>query len=588
MDLPKFDRKERPDSGIGTLEKDATTPLSQSPPSTKPVLPPKPSSPASNQEEAPPTLRLKTPREKAQTLLMLHHLSPSKLPPPLPTSIPPKMEQSKAVAVSDVSPVQSDEDEDDAPPALPSIPPPQLSLSPITETAADVSLSAEDPEEGVIEIRINKNQGEDVGIDIIGGSDTSRSCVYVKGIRTQSAAEREGRLRSGDQLLDINGTCMVGITNKEAMDILHNYSTNNNNIALVVARKKMEEDEEVEYTDSESEDLVEDLATELARAESADTLNRSLSEFGDDFSLKSELTDGDSNVFDDTDGMFPSTSSPKTKGANGLSENNNSNKLSVPAEVVRRTNLNARARRGYRDGKDVKPRGLLERKWSESSSSTVLLSTTELEKLIDDANESLEDGEDTDISVVILHKEEGQGLGLTVAGGIDQEVKEISVHRVIPGGLADRDGRVQRGDRVLSVNGKVLKDATHAQALSYLKDDRPDVVLVVSRPLELEEDEEADDNTIDIEMAKGAAGLGFSVEGGKSSPKGDVPITVKKIFMGGVADRSGLLHVGDEIVEVNNKRITHVSHFEAWTYLKSVPIGIVKMKIRPVKRPSED
>ena len=86
-------------------------------------------------------------------------------------------------------------------------------------------------------------------------------------------------------------------------------------------------------------------------------------------------------------------------------------------------------------------------------------------------------------------------------------------------------------------------------------------------------------------MAKGAAGLGFSVEGGKSSPKGDVPITVKKIFMGGVADRSGLLHVGDEIVEVNSKRLTNVSHFEAWTYLKSVPIGIVKMKIRPVKKP---
>ena len=57
----------------------------------------------------------------------------------------------------------------------------------------------------------------------------------------------------------------------------------------------------------------------------------------------------------------------------------------------------------------------------------MLLSTTELEKLIDDANESLEDSEDSDIAVVILHKDEGQGLGLTVAGGIDQEVKEITV-----------------------------------------------------------------------------------------------------------------------------------------------------------------
>ena len=48
--------------------------------------------------------------------------------------------------------------------------------------------------------------------------------------------------------------------------------------------------------------------------------------------------------------------------------------------------------------------------------------------------------------------------------------------------------------------------------------------------------------------------------------------------MGGVADRSGLLNVGDEIVEVNNKRLTNVSHFEAWTYLKSVAIGIVKIE----------
>ena len=201
----------------------------------------------------------------------------------------------------------------------------------------------------VLCVQIEKTQGEDVGIDIIGGSDTSRSCVYVKNIKRQSAAEKEGRLRPGDQLLDINGTCMVGITNKEAMDILSNYSTNNNNISLVIARKKMEDEEpyeEVEYTDSESEDLVEDLATELARAESADTLDRSLSEFGDDFSLRSE-TD---SIFDDVDSAYPVVSSPKdkVKGANGLSENNNSNKLTVPSDVVRRTNLNARARRGYR------------------------------------------------------------------------------------------------------------------------------------------------------------------------------------------------------------------------------------------------
>ncbi|XP_054756619.2 pro-interleukin-16-like [Lytechinus pictus] len=239
----------------------------------------------------------------------------------------------------------------------------------------------------------------------------------------------------------------------------------------------------------------------------------------------------------------------------------------------------------YYDTKaSLQQRGLLERSFSESSNSTILLSTGELEKLIEEANQSLDEADDSDIAVIVLHKDdENQGLGLTVAGGIDQEVQEVTVHKVIPGGLADRDGRIQRGDRLISVNGRVLKDVSHNQALGQLKTKRRDVVLVVARPLELEETEE-EGETDDIEMAKGPAGLGFSVEGGRGSPKGDQPITVKKIFTGGVADRSGLLHVGDEIVEVNGRRLSNLTHFEAWTFLKAVPSGMVKLKI---KKPSK-
>lgn len=43
------------------------------------------------------------------------------------------------------------------------------------------------------------------------------------------------------------------------------------------------------------------------------------------------------------------------------------------------------------------------------------------------------------------------------------------VHKVIPGTLADRDGRIQKGDRVLSINGRSTKGVTHREALSILK-----------------------------------------------------------------------------------------------------------------------
>ena len=43
------------------------------------------------------------------------------------------------------------------------------------------------------------------------------------------------------------------------------------------------------------------------------------------------------------------------------------------------------------------------------------------------------------------------------------------VHKVIPGTLADRDGRIQKGDRVLSINGRSTKGVAHREALSILK-----------------------------------------------------------------------------------------------------------------------
>ena len=95
-----------------------------------------------------------------------------------------------------------------------------------------------------------------------------------------------------------------------------------------------------------------------------------------------------------------------------------------------------------------------------------------------------------EIMVIVLHREFTSGsIGITLAGGADYESKDITVceriitlqsfcfnarfstqvHKVIPGTLADRDGRIQKGDRVLSINGRSTKGVTHREALSILK-----------------------------------------------------------------------------------------------------------------------
>ena len=50
-----------------------------------------------------------------------------------------------------------------------------------------------------------------------------------------------------------------------------------------------------------------------------------------------------------------------------------------------------------------------------------------------------------------------------------RKTQTLQVHKVIAGSLADRDGRIQKGDRVLSINGRSTKGVSHREALSILK-----------------------------------------------------------------------------------------------------------------------
>ena len=48
-----------------------------------------------------------------------------------------------------------------------------------------------------------------------------------------------------------------------------------------------------------------------------------------------------------------------------------------------------------------------------------------------------------------------EGLGFNIMGGKEQN-SPIYISRVIPGGVADRQGGLKRGDQLLSVNGVVI------------------------------------------------------------------------------------------------------------------------------------
>ncbi|KAL9821346.1 PDZ domain-containing protein 2 isoform 3-T6 [Geothlypis trichas] len=239
---------------------------------------------------------------------------------------------------------------------------------------------------------------------------------------------------------------------------------------------------------------------------------------------------------------------------------------------------------------------------------SVVVPKCDLAAMLQEVKAQVKSKEDT--YFVVLHKEEGAGLGFSVAGGIDLEQKSVTVHRVFSKGVASQEGTIHRGDLVLSINGKSLASSVHGDVLNTLHQARlyKYAVIVIQKEkdktnnssrleisatgrkcvgsgkdvsMEIGTDPNLDMNdVICVELLKTSAGLGFSLDGGKASIAGDKPLLVKRIFKGGAAEQSGNIETGDEILAVSGKSLIGLMHYDAWNIIKSVPEGPVQLLIR--------
>ncbi|KAF3422067.1 hypothetical protein E2986_04673 [Frieseomelitta varia] len=82
-----------------------------------------------------------------------------------------------------------------------------------------------------------------------------------------------------------------------------------------------------------------------------------------------------------------------------------------------------------------------------------------------------------------------------------------------------------------------------------------------------------------FEKGYGKPSLGFSVVGGRDSPRGEMGIFVRRVFPGGQADVSKSLFQGDEIVSLNGKVLRGYTHQEVIELFKAVREGPVELEI---------
>ncbi|XP_042222965.1 disks large 1 tumor suppressor protein-like isoform X2 [Homarus americanus] len=174
-----------------------------------------------------------------------------------------------------------------------------------------------------------------------------------------------------------------------------------------------------------------------------------------------------------------------------------------------------------------------------------------------------------------------QGLGFSIAGGTDNphigSDTSIYITKLIPGGAAANDGRLQITDVIVSVNDISVVNVPHATAVDALKRAGNTVHLCVKR-----RKRPPNVMLLEVELIKGNKGLGFSIAGGIGNQHipGDNGIYITKIMEGGAAHVDGRVCVGDKLVAVRDTpsgdvNLENVTHEDAVACLKSTSDRVV-------------
>ncbi|CAG5929276.1 unnamed protein product [Menidia menidia] len=205
---------------------------------------------------------------------------------------------------------------------------------------------------------------------------------------------------------------------------------------------------------------------------------------------------------------------------------------------------------------------------------------------------------------------DGTGLGFGIVGG---KTTGVIVKTILPGGIADQDGRLRSGDHILRIGDTDLYGMGSEQVAQVLRqcgnrvklvvtrgpvEETPSAVMSVQLPTVTEqqgsEEEEAD--AFDVSLTKNAQGLGITIAGyvgdKNSEPSG---IFVKSITKDSAVDQDGRIHVGDQIIAVdgvdimgytNQQAVEVLRHTGQTVHLKLIRRGFRPDEIPPAVAPS--
>ncbi|KAB5559141.1 hypothetical protein PHYPO_G00025550 [Pangasianodon hypophthalmus] len=446
----------------------------------------------------------------------------------------------------------------------------------------------EDPEEDREDIRqkYGELQGElllvelekdrqGLGLSLAGNRDRSCMSIFVVGINPEGPASRDGRIRVGDELLEINNQVLYGRSHQNASAIIKSAASK---VKLVLLR---------------NEDAINQMAVPPFPYQpsflSSNEIHPSLPEAV----IPAEKPQPLECLPEPLLSQIPEQSSEATPES------------SLSAEVVDKSlqdreaaskKLKSSERTLETVGEDVS--GPLEKSASLAKSlrspSKLPSTSVDVAALLppvppsctspefeccskDPATCPIVPGQETVIEI----SKGRSGLGLSIVGGKDTQLDAIVIHEVYEEGAAARDGRLWAGDQILEVNGVDLRSVAHEDAIAALRQTPAKVRLTVLRDeAQYRDEENLDVFSVELQKKSGR-GLGLSIVGKRNG----TGVFISDVVKGGAADVDGRLMQGDQILSVDGEDMRRASQETVAAVLKCAR-GMVQLELGRLKAAS--
>uniref|UniRef100_A0A8D2L2S3 LNX2 protein n=1 Tax=Varanus komodoensis TaxID=61221 RepID=A0A8D2L2S3_VARKO len=418
---------------------------------------------------------------------------------------------------------------------------------------------------------------EELGMRIVGGKDTPLGNIVIQEVLRDSVVAADGKIAPGDHILEVNGVNISSVTHGQAVSLLRQPRAV---LHFTVLQEKgftsragpldaSPVNQEVIHVTLVKRDQTEPLGIKLIR----------------------KTDEPGIFILDLLDGGLAAKNGKLSQNDKVLSINGQDLRQGTPeaaAQIIQVT-----LQRGANQNLIAQPRNAVEdgSMSSGSSGGSPIHGSRRLQQPHYQRYLNHE-------KVVIIKKEPKESLGITIGGGRDAKHRlPIYVTSVQPVGCLFRDGRIKKGDVLLSINHVDLTHLSYNDAVSALKANAA-LHTVTLKALEIVAPEQASESPEgldgrelgfswaplwtmwlglpshlhccqDIILRKSnPESWGFSIVGGFEENKGSQPFFIKTIVPGTPAYRDKRLKCGDEIVAVNGTSAVGMSNGELIPMLK--------------------